>query len=254
MYFLLPSIEAIGKYFMLLGDAFRKPKNWRVYHKLIMRELNDLGFNSLGLVAFLSLFMGAVLAIQMYQNFKSTDLPISIPTYYVGYATKVVLVLEFCSTIICIILAGKVGSFIASSIGTMRATEQIDALEVMGVNAPNFLILPKIIASLLFYPILLMVSMIMGILGGYLVGKVTGQWSTVDFVIGLQMELKAWFYLYSFIKMEVFAFVIATIPAYFGYYVEGGSLEVGRASTTAVVWTCVVIIVLNLILTQMLLV
>lgn len=252
--YLIPFIESIGKYFLLLRDAFKMPKNWKVYHKLVIRELYDLGYNSLGLVAFLSLFMGAVLAIQMYQNFKGTDLPIDIPDYYVAYATKVVLVLEFSSTIICIILAGKVGSFIASSIGTMRATEQIDALEVMGVNAPNFLILPKIIASLIFYPILLMVSLIMGILGGYLVGLVTGQWSSVDFVIGLQMGLASWFYLYTFIKMEVFAFVIATIPAYFGYYVEGGSLEVGRASTTAVVWTCVVIIVVNLILTQLLLV
>lgn len=252
MYFVIPFIEAIGKYFMLLGDSFKMPRNWKVYHKLVMRELNDLGFNSLGLVAFLSLFMGAVLAIQMFQNFKGAAMP--IPDAYVGYATKVVLVLEFSSTIICIILAGKVGSFIASSIGTMRVTEQIDALEVMGVNAPNFLILPKIIASLLFYPILLMVSIIMGVLGGYLVGAITGQWSTVDFVEGLQMDFDPWFYTYTFIKMEVFAFVIATIPAFFGFYIEGGSLEVGRASTTAVVWTCVTVIVLNLILTQLLLV
>ena len=252
MYFVIPFIEAIGKYFLLLGDSFKLPKNWRVYHKLIIRELNDLGFNSLGLVAFLSLFMGAVLAIQMYQNFKGAAFP--IPDAYVGYATKVVLVLEFSSTIICIILAGKVGSFIASSIGTMRVTEQIDALEVMGVNASNFLILPKIIASLLFYPVLLMVSITMGILGGYLVGAITGQWSTVDFVEGLQMDFDTWFYTYTLIKMEVFAFVIATIPAYFGFFVKGGSLEVGRASTTAVVWTCVTIIVLNLILTQLLLI
>ena len=252
MYFVIPFIEAIGKYFMLLGDSFKLPKNWRVYHKLIIRELNDLGFNSLGLVAFLSLFMGAVLAIQMYQNFKGAAFP--VPDAYVGYATKVVLVLEFSSTIICIILAGKVGSFIASSIGTMRVTEQIDALEVMGVNASNFLILPKIIASLLFYPVLLMVSITMGILGGYLVGAITGQWSTVDFVEGLQMDFDTWFYTYTLIKMEVFAFVIATIPAYFGFFVKGGSLEVGRASTTAVVWTCVTIIVLNLILTQLLLI
>ena len=252
MYFVIPFIEAIGKYFLLLGDSFKLPKNWRVYHKLIIRELNDLGFNSLGLVAFLSLFMGAVLAIQMYQNFKGAAFP--VPDAYVGYATKVVLVLEFSSTIICIILAGKVGSFIASSIGTMRVTEQIDALEVMGVNASNFLILPKIIASLLFYPVLLMVSITMGILGGYLVGAITGQWSTVDFVEGLQMDFDTWFYTYTLIKMEVFAFVIATIPAYFGFFVKGGSLEVGRASTTAVVWTCVTIIVLNLILTQLLLI
>ncbi|MGI9525876.1 MAG: MlaE family ABC transporter permease [Weeksellaceae bacterium] len=252
MNFITSYLESIGRYFMLIFDSFRIPKNLKVFHKLTMREVYDLGVNSLGLVAFLSLFMGAVLAIQMYQNFKGAAMP--IPDYYVSYATKVVLVLEFSSTIVCIILAGKVGSFIASSIGTMRATEQIDAFEVMGVNGANFLILPKIIASLLFYPILFMVSVIMGIAGGHLVGFVTGQWSTIDFIEGLQMPFDPWFYWYSLIKMEVFAFVIATIPAYFGYYVDGGSLEVGRSSTTAVVWTCVVIIVLNLVLTQLLLI
>lgn len=252
MNFILSYLESIGKYFILIFDSFRFPKKVKIFHKLVMRELFDLGVNSLGLVAFLSLFMGAVLAIQMYQNFKGAAMP--IPDYYVSYATKVVLVLEFSSTIICIILAGKVGSFIASSIGSMRSTEQIDALEVMGVNSSNFLILPKIIASLLFYPILFMVSVITGVLGGYIVGIITGQWSSVDFIEGLQLPFDYWFYVYSLIKMDVFAFVIATIPAYFGYYVKGGSLEVGRSSTTAVVWTCVIIIVLNLALTQLLLV
>lgn len=251
MYFTTKFIKFVGRYFMLLGDVFKPPGNKRIYSKLIVREIYDLGVNSIGLVAFLSLFMGAVVAIQMFQNFKSSAMP--IPDYYVGFATKTVLILEFCSTIICIILAGKVGSYIASSIGTMRVTEQIDALEVMGVNSATFLIFPKVIASFLFYPILLMISIVTGVWGGYLVGLVSGDWSSGDFVDGLQMSFDPWFYTYSFIKMEVFAFVIATIPAFYGFYVKGGSLEVGRASTTAVVWTCVIIIVLNLLLTELLL-
>lgn len=248
---MIKALESFGRYFMLMGEVFRLPKNFRVYRKLIVREIIDLGVNSVGLVAFLSLFMGAVLAIQMYQNFKTAAFP--VPDAYVGYATKVTIVLEFSSTIIAIILAGKVGSYIASSIGTMRATEQISALEVMGVNAATLLILPKIIASLLFYPVLLMISITTGILGGYLVGHLLSMFSTVDFVEGLQMEFDNWFFIYTFIKMQVFAFIIATIPAYFGFYVEGGSLEVGRSSTKAVVWTCVTVIVVNLILTQLLL-
>lgn len=244
-------ITNIGKYFQLLLEVIKKPKKTKVYSKLIVRELYDLGVNSVGLVAVLSIFMGAVLALQLYQNFKSAAMP--IPDYYVGYATKVVVVLEFSSTIICIILAGKVGSYIASSIGAMRVTEQIDALEVMGVNSASFLILPKIIASLLFYPILLMISISMCLFGGYLIGDISGMWSSVDFVTGLQMSFKNWFFVYSFIKMEVFAFIIATIPAFYGYNVKGGSLEVGRSSTTAVVWTCIVLIITNLILTNVLL-
>lgn len=245
------TFEIIGRYFILLGRVMKPQKSHGMSRKLVLREVYDLGFNSVGLVAFLSLFMGAVVAIQMFQNFKTSAIP--VPDYYIGYATKVVLVLEFSSTIVCIILAGKVGSYIASSIGAMRVTEQIDALEVMGVNSANFLILPKIIASLIFYPVLLMISIVAGIFGGYLVGIFTGSWSAVDFVQGLQMNFKMWFYVYTFIKMEVFAFIIATIPSFYGYNVKGGSLEVGRASTTAVVWTCVVIIVVNFILTQMLL-
>ena len=244
-------VSNIGNYFTLLYQVVKKPKNTKVYRQLIVRELYDLGVNSVGLVAVLSVFMGAVVALQLYQNFKSTALP--IPDAYVGFATKVIVILEFSSTIICIILAGKVGSYIASSIGTMRVTEQIDALEVMGVNSASFLILPKIIASLLFYPILLIISINMCLLGGYLIGAFSGLWSSVDFVQGLQMSFNSWFFTYSFIKMEVFAFIIATIPAYYGYTVKGGSLEVGRSSTKAVVWTCIVLIVTNLVLTNLIL-
>ena len=201
-----------------------------------------------GAVSFISLFMGAVTAIQMAQNFQSADIP--VPDYYISFATKVVLILEFSPTIISLILAGKVGSYIASSIGTMRVTEQIDALDVMGVNSSSFLVMPKIIASVLFNPILIMISIGMGILGGYMIGEVSHMWSKSDFIIGLQMPMANRLFVYTFIKTVCFAFVIATVPAYYGYHVEGGSLEVGRSSTSAVVWTSVIIIILNLVLTQ----
>ena len=233
---------------MLLARVFSKPQKLKVFWKLTIREIWDLGINSIGIMTFISTFMGAVVAIQMAQNFQGADIP--VPDSYIGYATKVVLVLEFAPTIMSLILVGKVGSYIASSIGTMRVTEQIDALDVMGINSPNFLILPKIIACVFFNPILVMISIGFGLLGGHLIGVSTKMWSEADFVTGLQMQMATKLYVYTFIKTMVFGFVIATIPAYYGYNVKGGSLEVGRSSTTAVVWTSVTIIVINLILTQ----
>ena len=241
-------IENIGSYFMLLGKVFSKPQKMGVFWKLTVREIYDLGVNSLGFVTFISTFMGAVVAIQMAQNFQGSAIP--VPDAYIGYATKVVLVLEFAPTIMSLILVGKVGSYIASSIGTMRVTEQIDALDVMGINSANFLILPKIIACIFFNPLLIMVSIGFGLLGGYYIGVFTKMWSAADFITGLQMNMATKLFVYTFLKTMVFAFVIATIPAYYGYKVKGGSLEVGRSATTAVVWTSVTIIVINLILTQ----
>ena len=241
-------IENIGSYFMLMGKVFSKPQKWSVFWKLTIREIYDLGVNSLGIVTFISTFMGAVVAIQMAQNFQGSAIP--VPDAYIGYATKVVLVLEFAPTIMSLILVGKVGSYIASSIGTMRVTEQIDALDVMGINSANFLILPKIIACIFFNPLLIMVSIGFGLLGGYYIGVFTKMWSAADFITGLQMNMATKLFVYTFLKTMVFAFVIATIPGYYGYKVKGGSLEVGRSATTAVVWTSVTIIVINLILTQ----
>ncbi|RQP09793.1 MAG: ABC transporter permease [Chryseobacterium sp.] len=242
-------LNAIGEYFMLLGKSIKKPQKMSVFFKLLMREINDLGVNSFGLVLFTSTFVGAVVAIQMYNNFSASSFP--IPLTFIGYATKVVLILEFAPTIISVILAGKVGSYIASSIGTMRVTEQIDALDIMGVNSPNFLILPKIVASVIFNPLLIAISIVFGIYGGYLAGKATGNWSDADYITGIQMYMPTYFIWYAFLKTIVFAFIIATVPAYFGYTVKGGSLDVGRASTQAVVWTIVSIIMANLLLTQM---
>ena len=241
-------IENLGSYFMLMGKVFSKPQKLSVFWKLTVREIYDLGVNSLGIVTFISTFMGAVVAIQMAQNFQGASIP--VPDAYIGYATKVVLVLEFAPTIMSLILVGKVGTYIASSIGTMRVTEQIDALDVMGINSANFLILPKIIACVFFNPLLVMISIGFGLLGGYYIGVFTKLWSAADFITGLQMNMATKLFVYTFLKTMVFAFVIATIPAYYGYKVKGGSLEVGRSATTAVVWTSVAIIVINLILTQ----
>lgn len=242
----------IGEYILLIGKAINKPQKISVFSKLLFREIYDLGVNSFGLVVFTSIFVGAVVAIQMYNNFStSSSLPIPLPL--VGYATKAVLILEFSPTIISLILAGKVGSYIASSIGTMRVTEQIDALDIMGVNSPNFLILPKILACVIFNPLLIAISIVFGIGGGYLAGILTEKWANADYITGIRMYTPNLFYYYAFIKTAVFAFIIATVPAYFGYFVKGGSLEVGRASTQAVVWTMVAIIISELILTQLIL-
>lgn len=241
-------IESIGDYFLLLTKAIKKPQKTNVFFKWLMREIYDLGVNSFGLVLFSSLFVGAVVAIQMYNNFITASVP--IPLNYIGHATKVVLILEFSPTIISVILAGKVGSYIASSIGTMRVTEQIDALEIMGVNSPNLLILPKIVACVIFNPLLICISLVAGVYGGYLAGQFTENWTAGDYITGVQMHMPMYFIWYALFKTAVFAFLIATVPAYFGYNVKGGSLEVGRSSTQAVVWTIVAIIITNLLLTQ----
>jgi len=233
----------------MLKQVFKKPQKWSVFKEMLFREIEDLGLKSLGIVMFISFFVGGVVAIQ---TALSVDSPF-IPKYLIGFATKRSVILEFAPTFMSVILAGKVGSFITSSIGTMRVTEQIDALEVMGINSLNYLVLPKIIAALFFYPLLILLAMFLGIYGGYAAGLVTDLFFAEDYITGIQLDFEPYFIKYALIKTLVFAFAIATIPAYHGYYVKGGSLEVGRASTQAVVWTSIVIILLNYFLTQMLL-
>jgi phospholipid/cholesterol/gamma-HCH transport system permease protein len=242
-------LEHIGKYFMMLREVFKRPQKWKVFRETLFREIEDLGLKSLGIIMFISFFIGGVVAIQTALN---VDSPF-IPKYLIGFATKRSMILEFGPTFTSIILAGKVGSYIASSMGTMRVTEQIDALEVMGINSLSYLVLPKLIATLLFYPFIVLIAMLLGIIGGWMAGYLTDLFYTVDYINGIQLDFQPYFIKYAIVKTVVFAFVIATVPAYHGYYVKGGSLEVGRASTQAVVWTSVVIILLNYFLTQMLL-
>ena len=239
-----------GRYFIMLGQALKRPQKMRVFSKLYFREVDDLGFNSMGIVAFLSFFVGAVVALQMAFNLDGSGF---IPKYYVAYATRESVILEFSPTIISIILCGKVGSYIASSIGTMRVTEQIEALDIMGVNSINYLVLPKIAAMLSFMPVLIMTSMLMAIFGGWIAAITSGTCTSAEYIYGLRMPFDTFYITYAMIKSEVFAFVVATLPAFFGYYIKGGALEVGRASTNAVVWSSIVIIILNYVLTQTLL-
>ena len=216
--------------------------------KLIFKDIQDLIIGSLGIVAFLSFFVGGVVSIQTALNIESPLIPKSL----VGFATRQSVIVEFAPTFMSIILAGKVGSFITSSIGTMRVTEQIDALEVMGINSVNYLVFPKII-SMLLLPIVINFSMFLGILGGYAATIYGGLSSSADFIEGIQLDFRPYHVVYAFIKTLVFAMVLATIPSYHGYYMKGGALEVGKAATVAFVWTSVVIIVLNYFITQLLL-
>jgi phospholipid/cholesterol/gamma-HCH transport system permease protein len=241
-------LSQIGKYFLMLKEVFNKPTKWSVMRNLIFKEVDDLIIDSLGIVSFISFFVGGVVAIQTALNLTN---PL-IPKYLIGFATRQSVILEFAPTFISIIMAGKMGSFITSSIGTMRVTEQIDALEVMGVNSLNYLVFPKFIASLL-YPFVIGISMFLGILGGWIAGVYGGFTSSDEFIQGLQTEFIPFHIVYAFIKTILFAFLLSTIPSFHGYYMKGGALEVGKASTVSFVWTSVMIILVNYILTQLLL-
>ena len=241
-------LHNIGTYFLMIAEMFRKPTKWKVMKQLILKDIDDLIINSLGIVAFISFFVGGVVTIQTSLNI---DNPL-IPKYLVGFATRQSIILEFAPTFISIIMAGKVGSFITSSIGTMRVTEQIDALEVMGINSLNYLVFPKFIA-LLIYPFVITIAMVLGIIGG-MIASVYGGFSTLqDYITGIQYDFIPFQIAYAYIKTMVFAFILATVPSYHGFYMTGGALEVGKASTTSFVWTSVLIIILNYILTQILL-
>jgi len=232
----------------MIGQMFRKPTKWSVMKQLILKDIEDLIIGSIGIVAFISFFVGGVVTIQTALNINN---PL-IPKYLVGFATRQSVILEFAPTFISVIMAGKMGSFITSSIGTMRVTEQIDALEVMGINSINYLVFPKVIA-LFLYPFIISIAMFLGIIGGMAACVYGGFSSFEDYVTGVQMDFIPFHMTYAYIKTFVFAFVLATIPSFHGYYMKGGALEVGKASTTAFVWTSVSIILLNYILTQMLL-
>lgn len=243
-------LEHIGRYFILMGKVFSRPEKGRIYARRILFELEALGMNSIGLTAIISIFIGAVITLQMSINLDSAF----IPQYLIGYATRETMILEFASTVVALILSGKVGSNIASEIGTMRITEQIDALEIMGVNSASYLILPKIVATVLFFPFLTILSIMIGILGGWLIAVLTGIMIPADYVEGLLYDFRSYSIVYSLIKMAVFAYLITSVSAYCGYYARGNSLEVGAASTRAVVASSIVIMIFNLILTQILLI
>lgn len=242
-------ISQFGRYLLLMLKVFRGPDKWEVYKKQLITEIYSLGIESLGITAIISVFMGAVVAIQTAYNIDSPLIPMKL----IGFTVRQSVILEFSPTIISLILAGKVGSRIASEIGTMRVTEQIDALDIMGINAPNFLIFPKVTAAILINPILIILSMGFGIVGGYLVAATTNLVTTQDYLEGIRDVFEGFTIVYALIKTVVFAFIITTISGFEGYFVKGGAIDVGSASTRAVVWSSIMIILFNLILTQLLL-
>lgn len=239
-----------GQYFILLKRVFRRPEKFSVFWSRFLFEINSLGIGSLGLIAIISVFMGGVITIQSAYNFTSPF----IPLYAVGLGTRESIVLEFSPTIVSLILAGKVGSNIASEIGTMRITEQIDALEIMGVNSAGYLILPKITAAMFINPFLIIISMFLGILGGYVMGVTTGACTSYEYIFGIQSFFVPFNIWYALTKTVVFAFIITSVSAYHGYYTTGGALEVGKASTRSVVYNSIIILVANLVITKFMLV
>ncbi len=242
-------VSDTGKYFLLMKRVFVLPDRSYMFFRQFPKELEKLGLQSLPIVIIISVFIGAIMTIQTKLN---TENPL-LPTYSTGLVTRDTLLLEFSSTIMCLILAGKVGSNIASEIGTMRITEQIDALEIMGVNSANYLILPKIVAFVVMMPFLVIFSMAVGLIGGYCVGVFTDVITTADYLIGIQYAFIPFYVFYSIIKSLAFAFIISSVAAFYGYYAYGGALDVGKASTNAVVNGSILILFFNLLITNLML-
>jgi phospholipid/cholesterol/gamma-HCH transport system permease protein len=239
----------IGRYVLFLKMVFRKPDRWRIFWRQFINEADKLIISSIVLVGVISLFIGGVLVIQTASNLEN---PL-IDKMYVGYMVRESLILEFCSTMIALILAGKMGSNIASEIGSMRITEQIDAMDMMGVNSAGFLVLPKVVASTLLSPLLMLLSLALGILGGYFVVEFTQIIPTASYITGIKAFYNGFYLWYSCFKMSLFCFMIASIAAFYGYYAKGGSLGVGRSSTRAIVVTSILILLADLIVTQLML-
>ena len=242
-------ISNIGKYFVMLSVVFRRPKKRDIFKTRLFNELVIIGMSSLPIVMLMSAFMGGVIALQTGSNMTSPLLP----AYTIGYITQNSTILEFSPTIISLILAGKVGSNIASEIGTMRVTEQIDALEIMGVNSLSYLVLPKIIAAVLFFPILIIFSMALSLFGGWISLLLSDLCTTETYLLGIRTDFKVFNVFYALTKTVVFGFLIASIASFYGYYVKGGAINVGKASTQAVVISSICILIANFILTQMIL-
>lgn len=238
-----------GQYLLMLKGMFSKPENAKLYWKEFMHQCSEIGIGSLGIVCIISVFMGAVSAVQTSYQLVSPLIPDST----IAQIVRDTVILEFAPTLVCIVLAGVIGSKIASELGNMRVSEQIDALEIMGINTKTYLIMPKIAAALLTIPMLVVLAMVLGIFGGRLAGSASGILSTATYDEGLLLNFMPYNVIFALIKAYSFAFIISTVPAYFGYYVKGGSLEIGRSSTTSVVVSCVMILLADYALAALLL-
>ena len=239
----------VGRYFFMLKRVFARPEKHKMYLRQLFHEIDNLGVNSVGLVIIISVFIGGIMTIQFAYSMMNPLYPSSL----IGLGTRDTLMLEFSSTILALILAGKIGSNITSEIGTMRVTEQIDSLEIMGINSSSYLILPKIIAVVFVFPFLYILSVFFGLLGGLVTGPMVGVITAQEYLEGIQWLFVPYYLTFSIIKMFVFGFLVASVPAYFGYYVQGGALQVGKASTKAVVNTNILILFFDLLLTRLLL-
>lgn len=245
---MLKLIKHIGLYFIMMGKVISFTVKFSSFKKQLTLELDKIGLKSIGIVLFISFFVGGVVSIQTTLNLQNPLLP----KYLIGLASRDSLILEFSPTMISLILAGKVGSSIASEIGSMRVSEQIDALEIMGVNSASFLILPKIIASLIFFPFLVILSMSIGMVGAW-IGGLSVDVTTSDFLYGLKYEFIPFYVTYAMVKTLFFAFIVSSVSSYFGYHAKGGAVAVGRSSTEAVVYSSIIILVFNFILTKLIL-
>ncbi len=241
-------LTTFGSYLILIWRSLAIPDRMRMFFKRYTKEMSQLGVDSIGIVLLISFFIGAVICIQMKVNIQSPWMP----RWVSGYTTREIMLLEFSSSIMCLILAGKVGSNIASELGTMRVTQQIDALDIMGVNSANYLILPKILGLVTMMPFLVIFSSALGILGAYSTAYIGHLLTPDDLTLGIQHSFNSWFIWMSILKSMFFAFIIASVSSYFGYTVEGGSVEVGKASTDAVVSSSVLILFSDVFLTQLL--
>jgi len=241
-------LDTFGRYLVLMGRTFSVPERMRMFGKKYVKEMSQLGVDSIGIVLLISFFIGAVICIQMKVNISSPWMP----HWTTGYVTREIMLLEFSSSIMCLILAGKVGSNIASEIGTMRVTQQIDALDIMGINSACYIILPKIVGLMTIMPCLVIFSTVMGMLGAYATAYLGHMLTPADLTAGLQHAFSPWFMYMSIIKSVFFAFIITSVSSYCGYTVRGGSVEVGKASTDAVVSSSVLILFSDVFLTQLL--
>lgn len=239
----------MGRYWMFIRDLLSKPEKFSIYWKQLVRELDNFGWGSLGIVALVSVFMGAVITIQTVYNLVNPLVPMSA----VGIVARDSIILEFSPTMICLVLAGKIGSSIASEIGTMRVTEQIDALEIMGINSAAYLVFPKIVAAIMIFPFVVAISMFLGIAGGWVAGTAAGVITSADYITGLQDQFVPFNVVFAIIKTVTFAYIITTVAAYHGYHTAGGALEVGQSSTQGVVYSSILILIFDYILTQLIL-
>ncbi len=241
-------LETLGKFFIFLRELFTRRETGKVYWKRFVDECAIIGFDSLVIISIVALFIGAVTCVQTYTNLVS---PI-IPKYVVSNIVRDMTLLELSSTFMCVVLAGKVGSNIAGELGTMRITEQIDALEVMGINSASYLVLPKVMAAVVTFPLLAIFSGFLGIMGGYLAGTLSGILTPEQYIYGLRFSFTPFNLIIPIIKAIVFGFLIATISAYKGFYTRGGAFEVGRASTAAVTNSCIAILIADYLLAELL--